>query len=186
MQEKRIEMRIIGGEYRHRKILWPKDTSIRPTKDRIRESIFNALSNIEGKVFLDLYAGSGAMGIEALSRGAGFSYFVDINPSAISCVKENLKSLSIDSNRFHILYEKDIDALKYFRDNNIKFDIVFLDPPYKKGEYGYVVNLLFEYDLLNESAIVITESEPDIRLIETFSKHRNYKYGNIFINIYWR
>ena len=86
-------MRVIAGKYRHRILKWPDDAAhIRPTKDRIRESIFGALGNIEGKICLDLYSGSGAMGIEALSRGALKAIFVDINPIALNTTKDNLKS----------------------------------------------------------------------------------------------
>ena len=88
-------MRIVGGKYRHRLISFPDDMAhTRPTKDRIREAVFSALGDISGYRVLDLYAGSGAMGIEAISRGAKHCYFVDKNNIAINCVKENLNSLS--------------------------------------------------------------------------------------------
>ena len=91
-----MSMRIVGGKYRHRLIEYPNDAShIRPTKDRIREAIFNALGDISGLTVLDLYAGSGAMGIEALSRGAEKCYFVDKNYIAINTIKNNLSSLLI-------------------------------------------------------------------------------------------
>ena len=102
-------MRIVAGKYRHRLIYWPEDPSIRPTKDRVREAIFAALNDIEGKTFLDLYAGSGSMGIEALSRGAKEVTFVDKGEPALKCVRENLKLLSIEDD-YKIIKANDFDA----------------------------------------------------------------------------
>ena len=101
-------MRIVGGKYRHRLITWPDDAAhIRPTKDRVREAIFSALNDISDFVVLDLYAGSGAMGIEALSRGAKCAYFVDKNNIAISTVRQNLRDLKVDE-EYKIIKDEEI------------------------------------------------------------------------------
>ena len=93
-----MPMRVIGGLYRHRKLTYPEDNkNIRPTKDRIREAFFSIVGDLTNKTFLDLYAGCGSMGIEAISRGATKSYFVDNNKESINFVKENLKSLNISN-----------------------------------------------------------------------------------------
>ena len=133
-------MRVIAGKYRHRLLTWPDDAKhIRPTKDRIREAVFGALGNIEGKLCLDLYSGSGAMGIEALSRGASKSVFVDNNQVAIKTTKDNIKSLGIPSFEAEVLALDDISAIDYLEKNKYKFDLVILDPPYKEGKYSDII-----------------------------------------------
>ena len=181
-------MRIVGGKYRHRLINFPDDMErTRPTKDRIREAIFSALSNIEGLKALDLYAGSGAMGLEALSRGASHVTFVDISPLAIKVIKDNISSLKIPNEEYELIKNKDINALEDFKNRHLKFDLIFLDPPYEKGEYEKIVSLLNEYDLLSESAILVLESNRPIVLENLdYIKNKEYHYGEIIVNIYWR
>ena len=186
MSERKIEMRVIAGNYRHRKLVWPSDTSIRPTKDRVKEAIFSALGDINSLTFLDLYAGSGAMGIEAISRGASYVDFVDKNINAIKCIKQNINTLRIDSNFYHIHQGNDIEILSHFIINNKKFDIIFLDPPYKEGKYKEIVDMIIEYNLLNENAIIITECDKENKLDIECRKTKSYKYGETFVNIYWR
>ena len=181
-------MRIIAGKYRHRLLKWPEDSkNIRPTKDRIRESIFGALGNIDGFVCLDLYAGSGAMGIEALSRGANKSIFVDINQIALSTIKENLSNLKISNQEAVVIALEDIHALDKLAKDGYKFDLIILDPPYKEGRYQSIIFLLKEKELLKENAIIVIESD---RLIEVdqseYQKVKDYKYGEIRIKIMWR
>ncbi|MBR2507033.1 MAG: 16S rRNA (guanine(966)-N(2))-methyltransferase RsmD [Bacilli bacterium] len=186
MQEKLNEMRIIGGLYRHRKIYWPSDKNIRPTKDRIREAIFNALGDISNKSFLDLYSGSGAMGIEAISRDAKISYFVDLNKNAINCIKDNISRVNIPKDKYFVIYNNDLVAIKTFIDEEIQFDIVFLDPPYKKGEYENILNLLLQNNIISEDGIIIMESDYQLDIEIPCKKHKIYKYGKIFVNIFWR
>ena len=181
-------MRVIAGKYRHRILKWPDDVkNIRPTKDRIREAIFGALGNIDGEVDLDLYSGSGAMGIEALSRGASKAVFIDINPIALSTTKDNLKSLNVPNNDYLVLALEDIKAIEKLHKDNYQFDLVILDPPYKEGKYQDIIYLLKDNNLLSEKAIIVTECDREIDLpIEEFEKVRNYKYGEIKVNILWR
>lgn len=180
-------MRIVGGKYRHRLIVFPDDIHTRPTKDRIREAIFSALGDISDTTVLDLYAGSGAMGLEALSRGAKKAYFVDISPFAIKAIKENVDSLKLNDDEYRIIKDKDINALDSFKNQKQKFDIVFLDPPYEEGEYQKIINLLLYNDLLNECAIIVIEANHDVKLenIE-YQKKKEYHYGEIQVCIYWR
>ena len=137
-------MRIVGGKYRHRLISFPDDAEhTRPTKDRVREAIFSALGDINGYRVLDLYAGSGAMGLEALSRGAGHATFVDISALAIKSIKENVTSLKIPENEYEIIRNKDVLAIESFKQKELQFDLVILDPPYEEGKYEDIVNQLF-------------------------------------------
>ena len=181
-------MRIVGGKYRHRLISFPDDMAhTRPTKDRIREAVFSALGDINGYRVLDLYAGSGAMGIEALSRGASHTTFVDVSPLAVKTIKENISSLKIPQSDYEIIKNKDINALEYFKTKNIQFDLVILDPPYELGEYEKIVDLLFMNNLLSKNAIIVMEANRQITLenIE-YQKNKEYHYGEITVFIYWR
>ena len=181
-------MRIVGGKYRHRLISFPDDMAhTRPTKDRIREAVFSALGDINGYRVLDLYAGSGAMGIEALSRGAKHTTFVDISSLAIKVIKNNLDSLKVDNNEYSIIKNKDVLAIESFKDNNKQFDLVILDPPYESGEYEKVVELLFINSLLSEHAIIVMEANRKISLDNIdYQKNKEYHYGEITVYIYWR
>ena len=176
-------MRIVGGIYRHRIINYPNDAEhIRPTKDRIREAIFSALGDLSGFKGLDLYSGSGAMGIEALSRGASFMTFVDKNKVAINTTKDNISSLGIKN--AEVLFMEDVSAIKLFAQRKDKFDIVFLDPPYKLGQYEYIINLLIDNDLLSEHAIIVTECDHDVNISSSlYNNKRDYKYGEIQVSI---
>ena len=181
-------MRIVGGKYRHRLINYPDDMAhTRPTKDRIREAIFSALGDISGSLVLDLYAGSGAMGLEALSRGAKHCAFVDVSALAIKTVKNNITSLKINEEEYQLIKDKDINALSLFKNNHQKFDVVFLDPPYEQGQYQEIVALLSEYDLLNDNYVIVIEANHDVDLenIE-YQKKKEYHYGEIKVFIYWR
>lgn len=179
-------MRIVGGIYKRRLITYPDDAEhIRPTKDRIREAIFSAIGDIEGYRGLDLYSGSGAMGIEALSRGASFMTFVDNNKVAIKTTKDNLSSLKIEN--AEVLFMDDESAIKKFIDEKRVFDIIFLDPPYKKGRYEEIISLFIKNDLLSERAIIVNESDRSIDVDEAlFKRRRDYKYGDILVSILWR
>ena len=178
-------MRIVGGKYRHRIIVYPDDaTHTRPTKDRVREAIFSAIGDISNARVLDLYAGSGAMGIEALSRGASHCTFIDISPIAIKTIKENLNNLKIDNNEYEVIKNKDINAIESFKN---KFDLIILDPPYEEGQYELIVNLLKEKDLLSEHAIIVMEANRSIKLENIdYIKNKEYHYGEINVFIYWR
>ena len=181
-------MRIVGGKYRHRLIVFPDDMAhTRPTKDRIREAIFSAIGDISGYRALDLYAGSGAMGIEALSRGASHVTFVDVSPLAVKTVNDNLNTLKADKSEYQVLKTNDMSAIDYFKEKQDKFDLVFLDPPYEKGEYEKIVSLLQSNNLLSDKAILILESNRSIKLENIdYQKNKEYHYGEIMVFIYWR
>lgn len=181
-------MRVIAGKYRHRLLIWPDDAKhIRPTKDRIREAIFGALGNIEGFTCLDLYSGSGAMGIEALSRGASKAIFVDINDIAIKTTTNNLKSLNVSNNDFLVINLEDTQAIEKLSRDGYQFDLIILDPPYRLGKYRDIIYLLKEKALLKDNAVIVTECDREIEIpVEVFTKVRNYKYGDIRVNICWR
>ena len=129
-------MRVIGGTYRSRRLIAPRGLATRPTSDRLRETLFNVLAaRIEGAVFADLYAGSGAVGIEALSRGASLVYFVDSAAPAITAIRSNLAALEIHSG-FQIVSSGVSAALRRLSETSSRCAIIFLDPPYAaSGDY---------------------------------------------------
>ena len=173
-------MRVIGGEYRHRLLVYPdSNPDIRPTKDRIREAFFSIVGNIEGKVFLDLYAGCGSIGIEAISRGASKSVFVDISNVSLKYVKENISNLRLEGNS-EIYHMKDFDALEKFNVENRSFDVIYLDPPYEKGRYEEVLSFIFNNKLISKGGLVAVEINRPLRIDPLWNKKiKEYHYGDI-------
>ncbi len=178
-------LRIIGGKYRHLKIEAPDVTTTRPTTDRVREGLMSALSvYMPDKNVLDLFAGSGALGLESLSRGAKSATFVDSNISAINTIKLNIKNIKIEEPTT-IYFGKYKDFLNQNKDK--KYGVVYLDPPYKMKEcYDEIVNFLFDNDMLEDDAIIVKECDIDFGDDERFVKRKSYKYGIIHVNVYWR
>ncbi len=181
-------MRIVAGKYRRRLLMWPNDEkNIRPTKDRIREAIFSSLGDISGLRVLDLYAGSGAMGIEALSRGAIHSIFVDCNQIAIDTIKKNISSLGITQNQAIVLPFEDKKALSIFIKEGETFDLIFLDPPYHFNNYYEFISLILDNKLLSKNGMIVIESQSNLVFDSTiWKKTRHYKYGDINVDIIWR
>ena len=150
------QLRIIGGEWRGRKLRFPDAPNLRPTPDRVRETIFNWLAPmINGSRCLDLFAGSGALGLEALSRGAAFTTFVDSHKKVIQVLKEHLDLLNANKQAQVLQF----DSVKYLKNTPQKYDLVFLDPPYHMDFMQKVVPLLEENDWLADHAMLYLEIE---------------------------
>ena len=150
-------MRIIAGELKGRKLAFVSNELIRPTQDRVRESVFNIIAAfVPGKKVLDLYAGTGAYGIEAISRGAVQSVFVDKNEISCKLIGDNLNSLNIKE-KGKIIKDDCLRAIKRINDRKQKFDIVFLDPPYQKGLSKKTLIKLIQYDIMSHNNIIIME-----------------------------
>jgi len=171
-------MRIIAGAYRSRPLKSLPGMDLRPTSDRLRETLFNVLassSTLEGSVWLDLFAGTGAVGIEALSRGARQVYFVESEKKHARLLRENLKSLKI-SDGFDV-YESDVaSALRALDASGLMCDFCFLDPPYRmRGAYERTLEFLGESRLVGPSLIVIAEHEKKFELGEKFGALMRYR-----------
>lgn len=152
-------MRIISGKARGTKINTIDETTTRPTLDRVRESLFNIIQNyVTDSYVLDIFAGSGALGIEALSRGAKKAVFCDINKEATKIINENLIKTKLNENAivYNMNYKKAIEKLSK---GDIKFDIVFVDPPYKENLAVNSAKLIIQNNLLNENGIIIIETD---------------------------
>lgn len=177
-------MRIISGMARGKKLARPSDNSIRPTSDMVKEAVFNIIQfDIEGKSVLDLFGGTGQLGIEALSRGAKSAVIVDDSPAAIELIKKNLKTSGLSSGKV-----VRADALKYLESDE-KFDIIFLDPPYKSRFLIKALQKIIEFDKLNVGGIIICEGPADDEPGEfafLYKKLKSYKYGKKRITVYRR
>lgn len=150
-------MRIIGGKYRGRVLFGFDGLEVRPTSDRARESLFNILgSRIQGKSFLDLFSGTGAIGIEALSRGAGKVTFNDNSKKSLALTEGNLKKIKADED--YVLSFR--DAVSFIRSATDKFDFVFIDPPYKSDVKDEILKIVGS--VLTDDGIVIAEREDEI------------------------
>ncbi len=180
-------MRIIGGKVRGLKINTLEGEATRPTKDMVREALFSILyDKVYDSVFLDLFAGSGACGIEALSRGAKMAYFCDISPDSIKIIQENVKKAKFEdfSRVFNQDYKQFLGSL-----SDIQFDIVFIDPPYNKGLGLESINLISSYNLLKKNGIIIYETDkievvPDS--IGDFEKYKSKNYGRNVLSFFAR
>lgn len=150
------QLRIIGGEWRGRKLFFPDAPNLRPTPDRVRETIFNWVAPvIQGARCLDLFAGSGALGIEALSRGAAFTTFVDSHKKVTEALQNHVGLLSAH-NKAEVLQ---LDSVKFLKSNPQPYDLIFLDPPYHLDFMGKVVPLLEENGWLADNAMLYLEIE---------------------------
>ncbi|MCI0422255.1 MAG: 16S rRNA (guanine(966)-N(2))-methyltransferase RsmD [Acidobacteria bacterium] len=153
-------VRVIAGEFKSRKLKTLEGTATRPTSDRLKQTLFNLVQRrIAAAAFLDCFAGSGSMGIEALSRGAAFVAFIESAPAAVQVIRQNLAALGeASSPKYQILSQKAEAGLRSLERTGRKFDIVFLDPPYADAEqYPRIFNQLQTCALLNEEALVIAE-----------------------------
>ncbi|MFH1479010.1 MAG: 16S rRNA (guanine(966)-N(2))-methyltransferase RsmD [Candidatus Omnitrophota bacterium] len=174
-------MKIISGNLKGRTIDMPK--GIRPTSDKVREALFEILKQrIEGASFLDLYCGSGAIGIEALSRGAKAVSFVDTNISSIKILRKNLARVGISGlSSIYIYKNNSIKAIREFYKDKKKFDIVFLDPPYYHEIAKNTLIELSNYDILTRNAVIVAEvfkkeDLPDE--IRSITKFKTSLYGD--------
>ena len=186
-------MRVIGGTYRSRRLAAPRGLATRPTSDRLRETLFNVLApRIQGAVFADLYAGSGAVGIEAISRGASLVYFVDSSPAAVAAIRSNLAALKITSG-FQVLSSTVSAALRRLTERS-RWSIVFLDPPYAAGnDYAGTLNGIGHGadSLLTPDGIVIAEHSRKMLqpLAESYGPLKRYRVleqGDAGLSFYTR
>lgn len=177
-------MRVISGKYKGKNILGYDIEGTRPTQDRIKESLFGIIQNdLYDSVCLDLFAGSGNLGIEALSNGASKVYFVDNNKKCIEVLNKNLNNVREEFSVISMDYDS---ALNEFTNNKIKFDIIFLDPPYNLNCLDYIVKKIITNDLLNSNGIVVCEYEHNnfSNDYEGLSLEKEKKYGYKNIRIY--
>lgn len=179
-------MRIIGGEYKSRLISMPKGVDSRPTQDKVREAVFNLLSGVSGKKVLELFAGSGAFGIEAISRGARHVTFVDNNFRCTEAIKGNLQSLDIMDSKYDIIRTNALSVFPRLENDEEKFDLVFMDPPYHKGMAKKCLINLDSYDILSPIGMAVIEhfKKDDLDAdLKTLIPEKERRYGDTIITI---
>ncbi len=178
-------MRVITGSARGRKLKEPAGRAIRPTTDKVKEAMFNIVQfDIEGRRVLDLFAGTGQLGIEALSRGAASAVFLDESGEAVKLVRENLRASGLEKQAQVVQG----DSLRYLAQGE-KFDLIFLDPPYDSPLLEKTVEAIQAFDILREGGIMVCESMPEKQLPAAkapYCRGREYRYGKIKITLYGR
>jgi 16S rRNA (guanine966-N2)-methyltransferase len=181
-------LRIIAGKYRSRRLKAPSGTQTRPTSDRLRETLFNVLgASVVGSVWLDLFAGSGAVGIEALSRGAHMVCFVESSPQAARAIRANLAKLEIKDG-CEIVEREVKNALRLLESRSASCDFCFLDPPYRKqDDYEQVLSFLSRSSLLKPESQIIAEHDKHFDPGESFGalkRYRKLRQGDAVLSFY--
>ena len=178
-------MRVITGSARGRVLKELQGMETRPTTDRVKEGLFNVLQfDIEGRKVLDLFAGTGQLGIEALSRGAAECVFIDRRPDAVRLIQENLALCKL-ADRARV---RQGDALPYLRSGE-KFDLVFLDPPYASGLLEQALTDIAAFDICRQHGIIVAESAAETvlpALPPPYRLYREYRYGKIKLTVFHR
>ena len=188
-------MRVIAGKYRSRPLRSLRGLDVRPTSDRLRETLFNVLASgdperLAGTVWLDLYAGTGAVGIEALSRGARIVYFVEESTRAAKLVRQNLRSLGVEADGFEVIERDVLAGLRRLDDQAVACDFCFLDPPYRlHAAYAETLGSLSQSRLLQPSSVVIAEHDrkfdPPAR-VGALHCYRKLEQGDAGLSFYSR
>ena len=179
-------MRVITGSARGRRLKELEGMETRPTTDRVKEGMFSALQfDIEGRRVLDLFAGTGQLGIECLSRGAESAVFVDRRKDAVALIRENLKTTEL-SQKAKVVSG---DSMEYLKSVREKFDLIFLDPPYAAGLLEGAIAHIAKFDILAPHGIIVAEHPADKALpglSAPYRLHRTYRYGKIGLTVYRR
>lgn len=171
-------VRIIGGQWRRRVLKFPDSEGLRPTPDRVRETLFNWLGQeLDGWHCLDLFAGSGALGFEAASRGAAKVVMIEQAPRVLAALHENARLIGAEST----VEIRRADAIQYLSSTKVKFDLIFLDPPYKKGWIPRLEALL--PGVLNEDAALYVEAEHEIEALSDWRTVRHGKAGEVHFHL---
>ena len=179
-------MKVISGTLKGRKIAGYDIDGTRPTMDRVKESLFAMIQdNIKGSIVLDLFAGSGQLGIEALSNGASRSYFIDNNSEVIKVLNSNIANLNIKDKAVVILSDWK-RFLNEAGDRGLKFDLIFIDPPYDYDVYEKILTKISALNLLNKDGLVVLEHH-NLKFSDKYGELTLFKtknYGNKSVNIY--
>ncbi len=177
-------MKIISGIYKGRNLIGYDINGTRPTMERVKESLFATIQDyINESIVLDLFSGSGNLGIEALSQGAKEAYVVDNNRIACETIKKNIKEIGVKD--CQVIKADYKEALTIFKNEKTKFDLIFLDPPYNTDYIEKSIELITKYNLLKENGLIICESNNIDKIIypNNYTELKNKKYGDKWIVI---
>ena len=175
-------MKVISGLYKGRNLDGFDIDGTRPTMDRVKESLFATIQNyIPNSIVLDLFSGSGNLGIEALSNGSKFAFLCDNNIKAIRAINNNIKKLGI--NNIEVINMDYKKCLHFLYNKNIKIDLIFLDPPYNTNYIEESLKLISDFNLLNDGGLIICESDNLDKIIypNTYKSIKSKKYGDKYI-----
>ena len=180
-------IRIIAGEYRGRKLKVLQGMDIRPSSDQLREGLFNMLSSLAdfgNMIFLDLYAGTGALGLEALSRGAKKVIFIEASRKNMSVLKQNIESISPEQNCFELTQDNSAQWLSRFADPGCPC-VVFLDPPFSGNEYMLILNKLTVLPSIRAGSLIVVESNQDRKILfpEALLLLKHRRFGSVTLDI---
>ena len=182
-----IRVRIIAGKARGRKLIPPATMETRPTLDRVKESMFSMIQNyIPDAVVVDVFAGTGSLGLEAASRGSKEVYLVDRSKDAFSLLKQNIENLKFEDTCY-ALNKDSYEALRYLSDRNKLFDVIFVDPPYCREMIPEAIKIIYDKKILSKDGIIVTKIdsiEEIYKGYEEISLIKSRKYGNTTICLY--
>lgn len=177
-------MRVIAGTARRCALTKPKGQAIRPTTDMVKEALFSIIQfDIAGRRVLDLFAGTGQLGIETLSRGAASCDFVDESRTAVELVQTNLARVKLEGGHVHR------SRAEVFLRAGLRYDLIFLDPPYGYPKLDEIINKIAEFDILSKNGILVCETDVDQVLPpvqQPYAQGRNYRYGKVKVTLYTR
>lgn len=187
-KERKDAVRVISGDRKGHKLKAPKGKEVRPTEDRIKESLFNIIRPIKkDAIILDLFSGSGSIGIEFLSRGSKLAYFVDASNVSILTIKENLIHTNLIDKSI-ILNKDAIRALSYFKEHKLRFDYIYLDPPFKEHKLLLsALEIIYNYELISNEGVIIVEHEKHLQLDERYFglvRYDSRHYGSKSLSFY--
>lgn len=175
-------MRIIAGKYKFKKLNEFDVSTTRPTGDKVREAVFGMLDDLENAICLDLFAGTGALGLEALSRGAEKCYFVEENLAIYKILVKNFQDLKVEKAQINALRCDYLKALKGYKSKKLQFDVIFIDPPYKSNLAERAIDFILENNLLKENGIICWEHDKEkLDKIEKYNILKHKKYGKTFV-----
>ncbi len=177
-------MRVVAGDYKGRKLDGPLDNRVRPTSDKVKEALFSIIMNhVDDAVVCDMFAGTGGLGIEALSRGSRLCYFIDESRESIKYIEQNISKCRAEEYS-RVIYGDAIKSLKRIKE---KVDIFIIDPPYMSGLEDSALEQISNLNLLSENGVIVVEHHKDTQLSEQlhgFTKVKERKYGTIVLSIY--
>ncbi len=177
-------MRIISGKYKYKRLNEFNVPTTRPTSDKVKEALFDILGEMNEKICLDLFAGTGALGLEAISRGAKKSFFVEENINIYKILVKNFKEVGVKESEINALRCDFKKALKSYKSKDMKFDIIFIDPPYKTNYAEIAIKFILENQLLNEDGVICWEHDKTkLDLVNEYNVFNHKKYGQTYITL---
>lgn len=176
-------MRIIAGKYKYKRLFEFNVPTTRPTSDKVKEALFDIIVDCDNKVCLDLFAGTGALGLEAISRGAKKCYFVEENLNIYKILVNNFKYVGVQNTEINALRSDYLKALKSYKSKNITFDIIFIDPPYKTDLAEKAIDFILTNNLLNDNGFICWEhDENKLDVVKNYNLTKQKKYGRTYLS----